>query len=227
MNRRTFVGCALPFFAATGGTAMGQPAPRPAAASPEKPPLPRDDAEKKVLDVLNDLDRNQRAGMMNVPVEDARLLRLLTEFAGAQQVVELGTSNGYSGIWFCLALRKTGGKLTTYDISEERLKLARENFKRAGVHSLVTIVEGDAHETIKKQKGPIDLAFIDADKEGYLDYLKKLMPLVRPGGLIVAHNMARPRPDPKFVEAITTDKDLDTLFLNMHAAGVALSLKKR
>jgi hypothetical protein len=68
---------------------------------------------------------------------------------------------------------------------------------------------------------------IDADKEGYLDYLKKLEPLVRPGGLIVAHNMARPRPDPRYVEAVTTDKDLDTVFINMHAAGVGLSLKKR
>ena len=50
---------------------------------------------------------------------------------------------------------------------------------------------------------------------------------MRAGGLIVAHNMNRPKPDPKFVEAITIDKDLETLFLNMHAAGVGLSLKKR
>jgi hypothetical protein len=50
---------------------------------------------------------------------------------------------------------------------------------------------------------------------------------VKPGGLIVAHNMNRPRPDPKFVEAITTNKDLDTVFLNMHAAGVSVSVKKR
>ena len=51
--------------------------------------------------------------------------------------------------------------------------------------------------------------------------------LVRPGGLIVAHNMNRPRPDPKFVEAITTSKELDTVFLNMHAAGMSVSVKKR
>jgi predicted O-methyltransferase YrrM len=227
MDRRTFVGCAWPLFAAAGGAATAQPPADKAPATPEKPPLARDDSEKLILNVLDDLDKNQRKGMMNVPVEDARLLRLLTEFAGARQVVELGTSNGYSGIWFCLALRKTGGRLTTYDISEERLKLARVNFKRAGVSALVTIVEGDAHETVKQQQGPIDLAFIDADKAGYLDYLKKLLPLVRPGGLVVAHNMARPKPDPKYVEAITTDKGLETIFLNMHAAGVGLSLKKR
>jgi predicted O-methyltransferase YrrM len=231
MNRRNFFGSALPLLALGAGAATGQrPRPRGRSGGPvarEKEPLARDDSEKKILTVLDDLDRNQRRGMMNVPLEDARLLRLLAEFGTARHVVELGTSNGYSGIWFCLALRKTGGKLTTFDISAERLKLARQNFKRAGVEGLVTIVEGDAHKTVTRLKGPIDLAFIDADKEGYLDYLKKLQPLVRPGGLIVAHNMARPRPDPKYVEAITTDKDLDTIFINMHAEGVGLSLKKR
>jgi predicted O-methyltransferase YrrM len=231
MNRRSFFGSALPLLALGAGAATAQ---RPGgrgrggeAVARERPPLARDDGEKKILMVLDDLDRNQRRGMMNVPLEDARLLRLLSEFGGARHVVELGTSNGYSGIWFCLALRKTGGKLTTFDINAGRLKLARQNFKRAGVEALVTIVEGDAHKAVSRLEGPIDLAFLDADKEGYLDYLKKLQPLVRPGGLIVAHNMARPKPDPKYVEAVTTDKDLDTLFLNMHAAGVGLSLKKR
>jgi predicted O-methyltransferase YrrM len=231
MDRRAFVGSALPLLAfGAGAAAAQQPRGRGRggeAVAREKPPLARDDSEQKILTVLDDLDKNQRRGMMNVPLGDARLLRLLTEFGNARHVVELGTSNGYSGIWFCLALRKTGGQLTTFDISPERLKLARQNFQRAGVDRLVTVVEGDAHQNVGRPKGPIDLAFIDADKEGYLDYLKKLRPLVRPGGLIVAHNMARPRPDPRYVEAVTTDKGLDTIFLNMDAAGVGLSLKKR
>lgn len=138
----------------------------------------------------------------------------------------MGASNGYSGIWFCLALKSTGGKLTTFDQDPGRIKLAKANFKRAGVEELVTLVEGDAHETVKQLKKPIDLLFIDADKEGYSDYLTKLRPLVRAGGLILAHNMARPRPEAKYVEAVTTDKNLETVFLNMHAAGVGLTLKK-
>ncbi len=92
---------------------------------------------------------------------------------------------------------------------------------------MVTLVEGDAHVEVVKLKEPIDLLFIDADKEGYLDYLNKLLPLVRPGGLIAAHNMNRPSPDPRYVEAITTNPDLETIFLNMHAAGMAVTLKKR
>ena len=110
-----------------------------------------------------------------MPAEDARLLRLLTESINAKHVVELGTANGYSGIWFALALQTTGGKLTTFEIDPERVKQAR-NFKRAGVDHLITMVEGDAHEGVTKLTGPVDLVFIDADKDGYLDYLNKLLP---------------------------------------------------
>jgi predicted O-methyltransferase YrrM len=193
----------------------------------EGPPLPKSDAERRILAVLDDLDRNQRWGNMNVPVEDGRLLRLLVESINAKHVVEIGTSNGYSGIWLCLALRATGGKLTTYEIDRRRAQLARDNFKRAGVDGIVTLVEGDAHIEVSKLREPMDLLFIDADKEGYLDYLTKLLPLVRPGGLIVAHNMKAPAPDPRFIRAITTNPDLETVFLNMHSAGVGVTLKKR
>lgn len=188
----------------------------------ERPPQAKDQAEQKILDVLTTVDKE-----MGVPEADGRLLRILTESIGAKHVVELGTSTGYSGLWFANALRKTGGKLTTYDIDPRRIKIARENFKRAGVDDLITVIEGDAHVEVTKVKEPIDLLFLDADKEGYLDYLNKLLPLVRPGGLIVAHNMRRPAPDPKFVKAITTDENLDTVFLNMDAAGMSVSVKKR
>jgi predicted O-methyltransferase YrrM len=184
-------------------------------------PLPANEEEKKILDVLEDMDRNQSRGMMNVPQEDGRILRMLTESVGAKHVVEIGTSNGYSGIWFCLALRTTGGKLTTHDIDEGRASLARKNFKRAGVDQLVTLVMGDAHETVTRIKEPIDILFIDADKEGYPDYLKKLLPLVRPGGLILSHNITSTGQD--FIDAITKNPNLETI----QAQGVTVTLKKR
>ena len=190
-------------------------------------PLPKNDAEKKILSVLDNLDESQREGNMNVPIEDGRLLRLLTETIKAKHVVEIGTSNGYSGIWICLALKKTGGKLVTHELDESRASLARQNFKRAGVDDIVTLVMGDAHETVKNLKDPIDLLFLDADKPGYIDYLNKLLPLVRPGGLVLGHNMRRPAPDPRFIKAITTNPDLETLFLHMDNAGMSVSLKKR
>ena len=190
-------------------------------------PIAGTEAEQKILDVLADMYLNQHRGMMNVQPEDGRVLRLLTEAVGAKHVVEIGTSNGYSGIWFCLALRTTGGKLTTHELDARRASLARENFKRAGVSRIVTLVEGNAHETVTRIKEPIDILFLDADKAGYIDYLNKLLPLVRPGGLILAHNMNYPRPHPEYIKAITSNPNLESIFLNMHAAGIGVTLKKR
>jgi predicted O-methyltransferase YrrM len=183
-------------------------------------------AEKRILSVLEDME-SQRSGMYNVPREDGLLLRVLAEAAGAKRVVEVGTSNGYSGIWLCLGMRATGGKLITYEINSERAALARKNFKRAGVEDMVTLVEGDAHEQVTKLEGPVDIVFLDADKSGYVDYLEKLLPLVRPGGLVLAHNMKRPDPDPRYIEAITKNPKLETIFLHMENAGMGVTLKKR
>jgi len=186
------------------------------------------EAEKKIMAVLDDLDKNQRRGMMNVPVNDGQLIRMLTRSTRARRVVEIGTSNGYSGIWFCLALKSTGGKLITYEINERRAKLAKENFKRAGVDDIVTLVEGDAHENVKKLEDPIDILFLDADKSGYIDYLKKLLPLVRPGGLILAHNTTNAGSDMQdYLKAVTTNPDLQTLFLHKDSRGMGVTLKIR
>lgn len=208
----------------------GAQAGRPRRASMNKPPLSASEAEKKILDVLDDLFANQRRGNMNAPPEDGRLLRILTETTNAKHVVEIGTSNGYSGIWFCLALRKTGGKLVTFEIDEGRAALARENFKRAGVSEMITLVMGDAHETIKQIEEPIDILFLDADKPGYIDYLEKLIPKVRPGGLILAHNTSSHGRDPgmaKYVDAVTSNPALETLFVHQNVSGVGITLKKR
>ena len=191
----------------------------------ERAPIGNTTDEKRVLAVLEDVHRNHR--YLSVPEEDGRLLRILAESIGAKQVVEVGTSTGYSGLWILLALMKTGGRLTTYEVDRGRHELARQHFERAGVLRHATLVLGDAHAEVTKLKNPLDLVFIDADKEGYPDYLQKLAPLTRPGGLIIAHNMASPPPDPRYIEAVTTNPDYDTVFLNMHSAGVGVTLKKR
>jgi caffeoyl-CoA O-methyltransferase len=200
--------------------------PRGGQGIESKSPLAKGQTEKTILAVLDEMDRNQRGGNMNVPTEDGRLLRILTEALGAKLVVEIGTSNGYSGIWQCLALKATGGKLTTFEIDAQRAAMARENFKKAGVEDLVTLIEGDAHEKAAQIEGPIDILFLDADKEGYLDYLNKLLPKVRPGGLVIGHNINPGQADPKYIEAITTNPDLETLILN-HTGGISVTLKKR
>jgi len=181
-----------------------------------------DEAETKILAVLDEMVKAHET-YLSVPVKDGRALRLLTEATGAKYVVEIGTSTGYSGLWLCLALQKSDGRLTTLEIDHQRATMAREHFKEAGVEKMVTVVEGDAHEQVAKLKGPIDIAFVDADKGGYVDYLNKLLPLVKPGGLILAHNVDMV---PDYVKAVTTNRDLETI-LYMEGGGLAVTLKKR
>ncbi|RUL88696.1 O-methyltransferase [Tautonia sociabilis] len=204
----------------------GGPNPVSDTTTPAAVTLPKDDGEARILDAIQQARQGER--FANVSDADGRLLRQLTEAIGAQRVVELGTSTGESALWFSLALRKTGGVLHTFDIDPDRLAVARENFRRAGVEDLIVIHEGDAHvEAPKLDDQPIDLLFIDAEKQGYDAYLRELLPLVRPGGLILAHNMRRPAPNPAYLEAITSSPDLDTSFLLMDGAGMGMTLKKR
>lgn len=193
----------------------------PGDAQLEKGPVPGSDYEAKVLHILEEILQNQR--FRNVPLYDGRLLRILAETSHARHVVEIGTSTGYSGIWFGLALKETGGRLTTYEIDAERARVARENFKKAEMDDIITLVEGDAHEEVTRLHDPIDILFLDADKTGYIDYFNKLLPLVRPHGLIIAHNITPRMADPKFVEAISTNPDLETIV----RGGVSITLKKK
>ncbi len=191
----------------------------------DRPPLAKDEREKRALAVLDEMSKGR--WYLNVTAREGRVLRQLAESLGAKRVVEVGTSSGYSTIWLALGVRATGGKVFTHEIDPEKIKMARENFKKAGVDDIVTIIEGDAHETVKQHKEPIDVVFLDADKQGYVDYLKKLLPVVRPGGLILGHDMHRPMPDPRYIEAITTNPALVTSFIMMESYGISMTLKKR
>jgi caffeoyl-CoA O-methyltransferase len=181
--------------------------------------------ENEIKRIIKDIDNNRQEKMHNVPTEDGGLICILTEAINAKNVVEIGTSNGYSGLWICLALQRTGGRLTTYESNQQQISLARENFKQAGVDNMVTIIEGNAHKKTVNQKGTIDILFIDADKEGYLDYFNKLSPLVRPGGLILAHNMDMRQRVQNYIEAVTNNPTLETTFQGQNQ-GLGITLKK-
>jgi predicted O-methyltransferase YrrM len=182
-------------------------------------PLAATPAEAKVLQVMDRMVANREL-YQAVDAANGRMLRLLVETTAAKNVVEIGTSTGYSGLWTCLGLRNTGGRLTTFEIDPGRAEQARKHFEEAGVGTLVNVVVGDAHENVKKVQGPIDVVLLDADKEGYASYLQTLLPLVRPGGLIAADNIAMA---PDYVKAVTTDPQLDTVFFGRFA----VTMKKR
>ncbi len=178
--------------------------------------------EKRILATLAGAIQAQEL-YANVPEPDGRMLRLLTESTGAKHVVEIGTSTGLSGLWFCMALDRTRGRLTTFEADTHRAAVAQEHFRKAGVEKMVTLVQGDAHQNVARLKEPIDIVFLDADKEGYIDYLNKLLPLVRPGGLILAHNVDMV---PEYMKTVNARADLETLVYSQ-GGGLAVTLKKR
>jgi len=189
------------------------------------PPSAKTEAENRILNCIEEIKKGPDTGEASIVL--GRLLRILVEAVNAKHVVEIGTSQGYSGLWICLGLLTTNGKLTTFEISPQKIVLAKATFQRAGVENIVTVVEGDAHETINKLNEPIDIFFIDAEKSGYADYLKKLLPLIRPGGLILADNVNKPENFPEFIQAISTNPDLETVGLDMFTTGISISIKKR
>ncbi len=211
LRRTVLVLLCLMAAAAAAILALARLWPSPAA------PLAATPSEQRVLSVLAEM-RASRRTHLSVDEKTGRMLRLLTEAAGAKHVVEIGTSTGYSGLWICLGLQRTGGRLTTFEIDPDRAAMARRHFHQAGIDGLVDVVEGDAHQNVARLAGPIDILFLDADKDGYVDYLNKIRPLVRAGGLILADNMISAR---AYVEAVKQDPALETLFLG-YRFGVTL-----
>jgi predicted O-methyltransferase YrrM len=139
--------------------------------------------------VLEEIARGNVA--RRLPLVDAEvgaLLQVLAKSVKATRILEIGTAIGYSGIWLARAL-PPDGMLVTMEYDEERAREARDNFARAGVAERVSVVVGDAQLKIAKVSGPFDLIFQDGDKKLYTPLLDRLVPLLRPGGLLVTDNV--------------------------------------
>jgi predicted O-methyltransferase YrrM len=107
--------------------------------------------------------------------------------------VEIGTSTGHSSIWIAWALSKTGGKLITIEIDEQRHREALENFKAVGLSEFIDARLGNAHEIVPALEGPFDFVFSDADKYWYKNYLIALLPKLEVGGCYTTHNVSMSR----------------------------------
>src|SRR5207302_1326676 len=107
----------------------------------------------------------------------------------ARRILEVGTSNGYSTIWLAWATRETDGHVETLERNSDKIAQARANLARAELADRVTIRPGVALATLARLSGPYDLIFLDADRPNYLAYADALLPLLRPGGLLVTDNV--------------------------------------
>jgi caffeoyl-CoA O-methyltransferase len=128
--------------------------------------------------------------VMQVAPEQGAFLTLLVRLLGARRLVEVGTFTGYSALCLARGL-PADGHLLCCDVSEEWTEIARRHWESAGVADRIELRLAPALETLSAlpEEPHLDLAFIDADKGGYIDYYEALLPRLRPGGLILADNV--------------------------------------
>ncbi len=131
---------------------------------------------------------------IQVSPAQGKLLYLLALISNARRILEIGTLGGYSTIHLARAL-PDGGELISLELEEEHAEVARRNIERAGLAGSVEVRVGDARaslaEMVEADAGLFDLIFIDADKEGYPEYLDHALRLSHPGTVILGDNAIR------------------------------------
>jgi caffeoyl-CoA O-methyltransferase len=155
--------------------------------------------DAKVSAVLGRLERQdalQRRGnlprrkrLRQVTPDVGRFLHTLVLCTRPSFILEIGTSGGYSTMWLATAARSVGANVVTLEIDPRKVQLATSNLREAGLNDAVAIVQADAFEYLRDRREPVDFVFLDAEKEDYLRYLELIVPLLPPGGLLVADNM--------------------------------------
>jgi len=163
--------------------------------------------------VLKQIERYGRAhaGMGNVSPETGRFLCLLAKAAGARSLLEVGTSNGYSGVCLALAARYSSGLLTTLEADPARAKMAQSNFERAGLAGHVRLVEADARDALGALEGPWDFVFLDCAREDYVAFFRLFYPKLLMRGLIVADNaLSHARALAPYLRLVRNHPDLES-----------------
>ncbi|WP_324741635.1 class I SAM-dependent methyltransferase [Tsuneonella sp. CC-YZS046] len=136
--------------------------------------------------------KHRDSTLLAIGPSTGRLLYDLITGLELRSVLEIGTSYGYSTLWFAHALRQTNGRLITTELADYKLAHAREQLKAAGLDDVVDFREGDALEIIPTLDGPFDLVFVDLWKDLYIPSAEQFLPKLAPGALIIADNMLKP-----------------------------------
>lgn len=178
--------------------------------------------------LIEELEKTQ-TDFWNLSRVSANFLNMLIKISGAKNAIEVGTSNGYSGIWLGKALKENGGRLTTIEFYEKRIVLAQENFKQCEIDDVITIKQGSACEVLEElcsqEDFIIDFAFIDANKSEYIKYFEIIDSKLKKGGIIAADNItSHPDKVADFVENIKSDPNYQVEILDL-PAGMLLAYK--
>ncbi len=148
--------------------------------------------EAPVLRALREETLRMPRRSMQIAPEQGQFMALVARLVGARRYVEVGVFTGYSSLAVALALPDDGG-VVACDVSEEWTAIARRHWRAAGVEHKIDLRLAPALQTLDSmlaagERDGYDLAFIDADKTGYLEYYERCLQLVRPGGLVLVDN---------------------------------------
>lgn len=168
---------------------------------------------------------SSRGDAMQISRDQGQLLASMALAHGAKRVVEVGTSYGFSGLWWVSALAINDGYLVTIDVSEKKYQAARSNFEAAGVLDRVSLHLGRGIDVIPTLEGSFDIAFIDADKPATQEYFNLLWPRIRRGGAIVTDNvLSHQREMGSYLNAIRSRQDAHSVTIPIRA-GLEWTLK--
>jgi len=181
----------------------------------------RDEKVKKFLS-----DHRSEWHDLNVPYVDGQTLYDLIIKKGYKSALEIGTSTGHSTIWLAWAMSKTGGKVITLELNEQRHKQAVKNLTEAGLIEFVEAKLGDAHKLAKQVPGPFDFVFSDADKDWYKQYFIDVTSKLKVGGCFTAHNVIDGNVPKEYVEFVQNNKQFETTIDRKSRAGIMISYKK-
>jgi caffeoyl-CoA O-methyltransferase len=161
-------------------------------------------------------DRGEVPPTFQIAPEQGTFMQLLTAALGARTAIEIGTFTGYSALCVARGL-PADGSLLCLDRSEEWTAVARRYWERAGLAERIELRLGDAHETLRAlpAEPTFDLAFVDADKTGYADYVEQLYPRMAPNGLVLLDNTLRGG------RVLAPESDDDRAVVELNAALVA------
>ncbi len=165
---------------------------------------------------IDELERlaEARDDALQVPRDEGELLVAIALAHNAQIVVEIGTSYGFSGLWWAAALDITGGHLHTIDFSEKKFTASRSTFAAAGVSQRVTNYLGNARDILRQMPNALDLVFIDADKPSSQAYLEIVWPKLRVGGAVLTDNiLTHPDELSEFVDRLRARPDAQSVLL--------------
>jgi caffeoyl-CoA O-methyltransferase len=149
--------------------------------------------------------------LRQIPPETGKFIALLATIVPEGVYLEIGTSGGYSALWLALACRNCNRKLITFEILEEKVRLARETIRAARVEDTVELIHGDAREFLDTYKN-VSFCFLDAEKEVYAECYEKLIPNMVSGGILIADNVISHREIlTPMVERVLGDDRVDAL----------------